>query len=58
MDRRSFIKSTAALGSGLFVSFSYADNKAVASGHEIVNPWLQIAPDNSATVFEIGRAHV
>ena len=51
MDRRSFIKSTAALGSGLFVSFSYADNKAVASGHEIVNPWLQIAPDNSATVF-------
>ena len=51
MDRRSFIKFTAALGSGLFVSFSYADNKAVASGHEIVNPWLQIAPDNSVTVF-------
>jgi isoquinoline 1-oxidoreductase subunit beta len=51
MDRRSFIKSTAALSSGLFVSFSYADDKAVASGHEMVNPWLQIAPDNSATVF-------
>ena len=51
MDRRSFIKSTAALSSGLFVSFSYADDKAVASGHEMVNPWLQIVPDNSATVF-------
>ena len=51
MDRRSFIKSSAALSSGLFVSFSYADNKTVASGNAIVNPWLQISPDNSATVF-------
>lgn len=51
MDRRSFIKSTAALSSSLFVSFSYADDKAVVSGHEMVNPWLKIAPDNSATVF-------
>lgn len=51
MDRRSFIKSTAALSSSLFVGFSYADNKAVASGSDIINPWLQIAPDNSATVF-------
>ena len=51
MDRRSFIKSSAALSSGLFVSFSYADNKTVASGSAIVNPWLQISPDNSVTVF-------
>ena len=51
MDRRSFIKSSVALSSGLFVSFSYADNKTVASGSAIVNPWLQISPDNSVTVF-------
>ncbi len=51
MDRRSFIKSTSILGSGLLVGFSLKDNMAVAAGEGLSNPWLQINSDNSVRIF-------
>jgi isoquinoline 1-oxidoreductase beta subunit len=51
MDRRSFIKSTSILGSGLLVGFSFKDNIAVAAGEGLSNPWLQINSDNSVRIF-------
>ncbi len=51
MDRRSFIKSTSILGSGLLVGFSIKDNIAVAAGEGLSNPWLQIKSDNSVRIF-------
>ncbi len=51
MDRRSFIKSTSILGSGLLVGFSFKDNIAVAAGEGLTNPWLQLNSDNSLRIF-------
>lgn len=51
MDRRSFIKSGALLGSGLLVGFSFKDNVVVAGAAAMSNPWLRIEPDNSVTIL-------
>jgi isoquinoline 1-oxidoreductase beta subunit len=51
MDRRSFIKSGAVLGSGLLVGFSLKNNIAVAGPAALSNPWLKIEADNSVTIF-------
>lgn len=51
MDRRSFIKSSAILGSGLVVGFSFKDNIAVAAGEALSNPWLTIHRDNTVRIF-------
>ena len=50
MDRRSFIKSSSILGTGLVVGIG-ADQQ-IAIGAEIVDTgaWLRIAPDNSVTI--------
>ena len=50
MDRRSFIKSSAVLGSGLVVGFSFKQNSAVAGEAALANPWLRIDADNSVTI--------
>ena len=50
MDRRSFIKSSAALSSGLLVGFSFKQNTAVAGEAALANPWLRIEADNSVTI--------
>ena len=51
MDRRSFIKSTAILGSGLAVGFSFSQNIAIAAGEGLSNPWLIIGADNAVTMY-------
>jgi isoquinoline 1-oxidoreductase beta subunit len=51
MDRRSFIKSGALLGTGLIVGFSFKDNIVVAGPAAMSNPWLRIEPDNSVTIL-------
>jgi isoquinoline 1-oxidoreductase beta subunit len=51
MDRRSFIKSTAILGSGLAVGFSFKQNIAVAADVGLSNPWLIIGSDNAVTMY-------
>jgi len=51
MDRRSFIKSSALVGTGLFVGFSFKDNSVVAGPAAMSNPWLRIEPDNTVTIM-------
>lgn len=50
MDRRSFIKTSTVVSSGLIIGISA--NQQVALADEMVNtsPWLKIAPDNTVTI--------
>lgn len=52
MDRRTFVKSTTALGGSLFVGISALNGKIVAAAEgDLTTAWLKISPDNSVTVY-------